>query len=142
MSELSEQYKLITGLIHVDIDKEIASCDPKDLGKLYSKLVWNIQRGIKISHANEQGKKFARTICNLAIKCNIDINSDDVNHDGIINHIDSMIRNDLEFVNKVEENYKNLNTIISYLLLDNDFAHVNEGLITLEDEYGQIILDN
>ena len=136
MTELAERYRIFSGLLFFNIDKEIANCKPEKLSQLYRKLCWNIQKGIRLDINSEQGKEYAWIICNLAIRCGIDVNAKDIIKDNIINFNDFITHYELDFAHKIIKNCGHLDVVLSYLLLDPD-----EDFLILEDEEGKIILD-
>lgn len=137
MTELAQRYRIFSGLLFFDIDKEIEKTPRENLPKLYLKLIWNIQRGIRLSPESRLGKEFAWLVCNLAVRCNIDTDVEDITQDGLITYDDERIRLDLEFAHNVITDCEHLETIINYLIGDNS----EEVSYILEESEGKLILD-
>lgn len=137
MTELAQRYRIFSGLLFFDVDKEIANCKPEKLSQLYRKLCWNIQKGIRLDPRSDQGKEYAWIICNLAVRCGIDYTAENIIKDNIVDFNDFITHYELEFAHKVINDCEHLDIIVSYLLLDPE----GEDFLVLEDEEGKIMLD-
>lgn len=111
MTELAQRYRMMSGLLFFDIDKIIDETPIEQRPLLYRKLIWNIQRGLRLSIKSKLGKEFAWIVCNLAIRCNIDISKDDIIPDNIIGYSDWRTHLDLEFAHTIIKDCEHTSTI-------------------------------
>lgn len=136
MTELAQRYRIFSGLLFFDIDKAIENCQPDKLSQLYHKLCWNIQKGIRLDPRSEQGKEFAWIICNLALRCNIDYDAEDIIKDNILDFNDFITHYELNLAHKIINDCEHIQQIIKYLTIDPEGDY-----LILEDEESKIILD-
>jgi DNA-binding ferritin-like protein (Dps family) len=136
---LAEQYKILSGFYKIDIDKLKEEYGPERYDELYNYLIWHLPRGIIKKGDNDKGKQFANIVCNLAKMCSLDTSVDDVNGDGVVDYYDQMIKDDIDFANKVLNNYTDLDYIRRCLLINCDDDE--DCPLVTEDGQNTIICD-
>lgn len=137
MTELTQRYRIFSGLLFMNVEKQIEQTKPENLPKLYRKLIWNIQRGLRLNVESRLGKEFAWLICNLALKCNINPDIDDIIPDGLKSYDDWRTHLDVEFAHYIINDCDHQEKIINYLIGDNS----EEVGYILEEGDGKLILD-
>lgn len=137
MTELAQRYRIFSGLLFINVDEQISSCKPENLALLYRKLVWNLHKGRRLTLESRQGKEFAWILCNLAIKCSINIENEDIIPNGILDYDDFISHYELNFAHKIIQDCEHIEQIISYLIGENS----EEVGFILEEGDGKIILD-
>lgn len=136
ISELTRLYRKLSGLSFANVEKQISSVPPEKRPFMYRKLIWNIPRGRLIRYANQYAKDFAYIICNIALLTGLDIYADDIIPDGILNYDDFITHRDIIFAHKIIKDCEHFETVLSYLLSEED-----EGFICEGDEIIHIALD-
>ena len=131
MTELAKRYKSFSGLMWFDIDKMIAKTPEDQLPFLFRKLMWNIQRGTRLSPKSKLGQEFAWIVCNLALACKLDVDAEDIIPNGILNYNDWITHYDLNFAHKIIQDCEHLEKILEYLLTDEGNRILTEDGVNL-----------
>lgn len=135
-SKLTKLYRKLSGLIHIDVEKYIAKYDEDKKPWAYRRLIWNIPRGVFIRFAKRYTEDLAYIICNLAILTGLDIESDDIIPDNVINLNDILTKRDLDFAHKIIKDCLHFNKVLDYLMSEEEDYFICEG-----DEYIKIAID-
>ena len=136
INKLNKLYHKLSGLVQIDVEKFINNYPDDKKPFAYRKLIWNIPRGRMIKFVNQYAKDFAFIICNLALLTNLDIHSEDIIPDGIINKSDFYTHLEIEFAHKIIENCEHFEKILNYLLNEE-----GDYLVCEEDEETKILIE-
>ena len=122
LSELTKIYRRITKLNFIDIDELVDSTSVEDLPYLYLRLIWNIPRGNLLILDEDLTKDFAYVIYNLALRVNLNLDSEDIIPDGVIDSTDFRVKADIDFARKILEIADDIVKVLKLLTEDGRYV--------------------
>ena len=100
-SEFSKRYNRLSGLT-IDLDAVIAKTAEEDLGKLYSKIRWQLKSGLvrTIGSVKDDLSAFLQE---LAVRCNVDTETFDLDSNGEISKHEEKLKDEYSSVVIIED---------------------------------------